>query len=71
MLNARRVNPPNKKPTAFFIMPEITFNFGDTSKTVELKDINSINDVASSMKEVIKESYEKKDSPHKKNTTNG
>ena len=66
-------------------MPEITFNFGDTSKTVELKDINSINDVASSMKEVIKESYKKKDSPrnkkfvwvgekdspHKKNTTNG
>ena len=59
-------------------MPEITFNFGDTSKTVELKDITSINDVASSMKEVIKESYKKKDSPHKKkdsphkkNTTNG
>ncbi len=52
-------------------MPQITFNFGDTSKTVELKDINSINDVASSMKEVIKESYEKKDSPHKKNITNG
>ena len=59
------------QPTTFFIMPQITFNFGDTSKTVELKDINSINDVASSMKEVIKESYEKKDSPHKKNTTNG
>jgi len=58
-------------PLHLFAMPEITFNFGDKSKTVELKDINSINDAASSMKEVIKESYKKKDSPHKKNTTNG
>ena len=67
MLNARRVNPP-LKPTTFFIMPSVVFSFGDTSKEVELEDINSVQDVASNMKEVIKE---EKDSPHKKNTTNG
>ena len=39
-----------------------------TSKEVKLEDINSVQDVASNMKEVIKE---EKDSPHKKNTTNG
>jgi hypothetical protein len=56
------------KPTTFFIMPSVVFNFGDTFKEVELEDINSVQDVASNMKEVIKE---EKDSPHKKNTTNG
>tara|TARA_R100000152_G_C6689932_1_gene121779 strand:+ start:492 stop:752 length:261 start_codon:yes stop_codon:yes gene_type:complete len=40
-------------------MPSVVFNFGDTSKEVDLKDINSVEDVASNMKEVIKE--EKKD----------
>jgi len=49
-------------------MPSVVFSFGDTSKEVKLKDINSVQDVASNMKEVIKE---EKDSPHKKNTTNG
>ena len=35
-------------------MPNVIFNFGDTSKEVDLKDINSVDDVASNMKEVIK-----------------
>jgi len=35
-------------------MPSVVFNFGDTSKEVDLKDINSVEDVASNMKEVIK-----------------
>ena len=34
-------------------MPNVIFNFGDTSKEVDLKDINSVEDVASNMKEVI------------------
>ena len=57
-----------KSPLHLFAMPSVVFNFGDTSKEVELKDIESVQDVASNMKEVIKE---EKDSPHKKNTTNG
>ena len=36
-------------------MPSVVFAFGDTSKEVDLKDINSVDDVASNMKEVIKE----------------
>ena len=42
-------------------MPSVVFNFGDTSKEVDLKDINSVEDVASNMKEVIK-TESKKDS---------
>ena len=34
-------------------MPSVVFSFGDTSKEVELKDIESVQDVASNMKEVI------------------
>ena len=34
-------------------MPSVVFAFGDTSKEVDLKDINSVDDVASNMKEVI------------------
>ena len=49
-------------------MGDIIFAFGDSSKEVKLEDINSVEDVASNMKEVIKE---EKESPHKKNTTNG
>ena len=36
-------------------MPQIDFVFGDSSKTVDLKDVNSVDDVASNMKEVIAE----------------
>ena len=34
-------------------MPSVVFAFGDSSKEVDLKDINSVDDVASNMKEVI------------------
>ena len=38
-------------------MPSVVFAFGDTSKEVDLKDINSVDDVASNMKEVIQTEY--------------
>ena len=41
-------------------MPNVIFNFGGTSKEVNLKDINSVEDVASNMKEVIKKEKESK-----------
>ena len=34
-------------------MPSVVFAFGDSSKEVDLKDINSVEEVASNMKEVI------------------
>ena len=34
-------------------MPSVVFSFGDSSKEVDLKDINSVDDVASNMKEVM------------------
>ena len=34
---------------------KVRVSFGDSSKEVDLKDINSVEDVASNMKEVIKE----------------
>ena len=34
-------------------MPSVVFSFGDSSKEVDLKDINSVEEVASNMKEVI------------------
>ena len=34
-------------------MPSVVFSFGDSSKEVDLKDINSVDDVTSNMKEVI------------------
>ena len=40
-------------------MPTIDFVFGDSSKTVDLKDVNSVDDVASNMKEVIAEETNK------------
>tara|TARA_B100000700_G_C14747693_1_gene715980 strand:+ start:424 stop:663 length:240 start_codon:yes stop_codon:yes gene_type:complete len=79
-------------------MPSIIFSYGDTSKEVALSEVNSVDDVASNMKEVMtneelslddyflgsdpkktkeykalygKEKKTLKDSPHKKNTTNG
>jgi len=39
-------------------MPSIVFSFGDTSKEVDLKDVNSPEDLASNMKEVITEEKE-------------
>tara|TARA_R100000664_G_scaffold8961_1_gene14755 strand:- start:24 stop:281 length:258 start_codon:yes stop_codon:yes gene_type:complete len=47
----------------FFIMPSIVFSFGDTSKEVDLKDVNSPEDLASNMKEVITEEEAKPSYP--------
>ena len=40
-------------------MSSVIFNFGNTSKEVELKDINSVEDVASNFKEVMTEEQKK------------
>lgn len=42
-------------------MPSVVFAFGDSSKEVDLKDINSVDDVASNMKEVIEADKTKKE----------
>jgi len=52
--------PQQIPPFIFFIMPDVIFNFGGTSKEVNLKDINSVDDIASNMKEVIKKEKESK-----------
>ena len=40
-------------------MSSVIFNFGNTSKEVELKDINSVEDVASNFKEVMTDEQKK------------
>ena len=42
-------------------MPSIVFMSGDSSKEVSLNDVNSVEDVASNMKEVIE--ADKKEDP--------
>ena len=42
-------------------MPSIVFNFGDTSKEVDLSEVNSVDDIASNMKEVINQETETKE----------
>ena len=44
-------------------MPTIDFVFGDSSKTVDLKEVNSVDDVTSNMKEVIAEEKAKPSYP--------
>ena len=56
-------HPSQIPPHRNLIMPSVVFAFGDSSKEVDLKDINSVEVVASNMKEVIKKEKEsKKDS---------
>ena len=43
------------------IMPSIVFMSGDSSKEVSLDDVNSVEDVASNMKEVIEADKTKKE----------
>ena len=43
------------------IMSSIVFNFGDTSKEVDLSEVNSVDDIASNMKEVINQEKETKE----------
>ena len=52
-------------------MPSVVFAFGDTSKEVDLKDINSVDDVASNMKEVMKEELHQEESNHPEKTVHG
>ena len=42
-------------------MPSIVFMSGDSSKEVSLNDVNSVEDVASNMKEVIEADKTKKE----------
>tara|TARA_B100000287_G_scaffold29596_1_gene27862 strand:+ start:45 stop:227 length:183 start_codon:yes stop_codon:yes gene_type:complete len=45
-------------------MGDIIFAFGDSSKEVKLEDINSVEDVASNMKEVMKEELRQEEINH-------
>ena len=47
-------------------MGDIIFAFGDSSKEVKLEDINSVEDVASNMKEVMKEELHQEEIIHLK-----
>ena len=52
-------------------MGDIIFAFGDSSKEVNLKDINSVEDVASNMKEVMKEELHQEEINHPEKTVHG
>ena len=49
-------------------MGDIIFAFGDSSKEVKLEDINSVEDVASNMKEVMKEELHQEEINHPEKT---
>ena len=52
-------------------MGDIIFAFGDSSKEVKLEDINSVEDVASNMKEVMKEELHQEEINHPEKTVSG
>ena len=52
-------------------MGDIIFAFGDSSKEVKLEDINSVEDVASNMKEVMKEELRQEEINHPEETVHG
>ena len=52
-------------------MGSVIFMSGDSSKEVNLKDINSVEDVASNMKEVIKEELRQEEINHPEKTVHG
>jgi len=54
-----------------FLMGDIIFAFGDSSKEVKLEDINSVEDVASNMKEVMKEELHQEEINHPEKTVHG
>ena len=49
-------------------MGSVVFISGDSSKEVNLKDINSVEDVASNMKEVMKEELHQEEINHPEKT---
>jgi hypothetical protein len=52
-------------------MGSVIFMSGDSSKEVNLKDINSVEDVASNMKEVMKEELHQEEINHPEKTVHG
>ena len=52
-------------------MPSIVFMSGDSSKEVSLDDVNSVEDVASNMKEVMKEELHQEEINHPEKTVHG
>ena len=52
-------------------MGSVIFMSGDSSKEVNLKDINSVEDVASNMKEVMKEELHQEEINHPEETVHG
>ena len=52
-------------------MGSVIFMSGDSSKEVNLKDINSVEDVASNMKEVMKEALHQEEINHPEKTVHG
>ncbi len=52
-------------------MGSVIFMSGDSSKEVNLKDINSVEDVASNMKEVMKEELRQEEINHPEKTVHG
>ena len=52
-------------------MGSVVFISGDSSKEVNLKDINSVEDVASNMKEVMKEELRQEEINHPEKTVYG
>ena len=52
-------------------MGDIIFAFGDSSKEVKLEDINSVEDVASNMKEVINKELHQEEINHPEKTVHG
>ena len=54
-----------------FLMGDIIFAFGDSSKEVKLEDINSVEDVASNMKEVMNKELRQEEINHPEKTVYG
>lgn len=52
-------------------MGSVIFISGDSSKEVNLKDINSVEDVASNMKEVMKKEQHQEEINHPEETVHG
>ena len=52
-------------------MSSVVFISGDSSKEVKLEDINSVEDVASNMKEVMKEELHQEEINHPEKTVYG
>ena len=52
-------------------MGSVIFMSGDSSKEVNLKDINSVEDVASNMKEVMKKELHQEEINHPEKTVHG